>query len=136
MVLVDGRQGSAAVVREACRLARAAGAAWLGVHPDASRRLFYSRAEEERLSASLGLVEGLGGDLAPLPPSGQPVSRMLLAAARARGVTDVVLARPARPAWVERLAGPRLEDLAPPWCWWAWPPGRATWCSATWAWPT
>ena len=113
LVLVDGRPGSAAVIREACRLARVAGAAWLGVHPDASQRLFYSRAEEERLSANLGLVEGLGGDLAPLPASGQPVSRMLLAAAKARGATDVVLARPARAGWLERLGGPRLEDLAP-----------------------
>jgi two-component system sensor histidine kinase KdpD len=112
LVPVDGKPGTAALIRETCKMARARGVAWAGAHLDASQRVFYTRAAEERLSANLGLVEGLGGDLVRLPPTGPSVPRMLLALARARGMTDIVLAGPGRFDWLERLGGPRLEDLA------------------------
>ena len=112
MVPVDGRRASAGVIRETSRIAQAQGAPWLAVYLDASRRLHYSRLEERRLSANLRLVDQLGGDLVCFLPSERYLGRDLLALAKARGVTHLVLGHSDRPRWLDRLRGSLLEDLA------------------------
>ena len=112
MVPVDGRRASAGVIRETSRIAQAQGAPWLAVYLDASRRLHYSRLEERRLSANLRLVDQLGGDLVCFLPSERYLGRDLLALAKARGVTHLVLGHSDRPRWLDRLRGSLLEELA------------------------
>jgi two-component system sensor histidine kinase KdpD len=111
MVLVDGSPECNRILREACRLAEAKRAPWLAVHLDVTQRLIHPRAEERRLVANLNLVERLGGDLVRIQPSRRAVARDLLALAKARRVTHLVLGR-AGSRWATGSRPSLLEDLA------------------------
>ncbi|MDR3669765.1 MAG: DUF4118 domain-containing protein [Holophaga sp.] len=103
MVPVDGKPDCGELIRETCRIAHRRGAPWMAVHLDQPPRILHSKSEERSLAANLRLVEGLGGDLVRLQPSGRTLAQDLLAVAKAREATHLVLARP---------AGSLLEDLA------------------------
>lgn len=111
MVPVDGKPGCGELVRETCRMARQRGAPWFGVHLDLPQRILYSKSEEQSLAASLRLVETLGGDLVRLQTTGPDLARDLLALAKVRGATHLVLGREL-PRWPARRTGSLLEDLA------------------------
>jgi two-component system sensor histidine kinase KdpD len=111
LVPVDGRPGNDAVLRAAARLARAQGAAWLAVHMEGPARLHYSAREEALLAEHLRLAERLGAEVVPLLPAGLAVAHDLLALARKRRVTALVLPRPAPRRWPFGGARGLLADL-------------------------
>lgn len=111
MVPVDGRRASAGLIRETARLAEALGASWVAVYLDASQRMLYTRLEERRLAANLRLVEQLGGDLVCFLPLSRNLGRELVALAKSREVTHLVVDRAGWRGWLDRLKGAVQEEL-------------------------
>ena len=110
LVLVDGRPACGPLIRAACALAAVQGAPWVGAYLDVTGRLFYSQAEERRLSEHLRQVERLGGDLVCCGAPGGHPGRALLNQARLRGVTDLVLGRGG--SWRDRFRPSLVDELA------------------------
>lgn len=100
---------SEALIREARRMAESLGAAWMAVYVDRGNRL--SDAARERLEAHLRLAERLGGEGIALPGHGT-LAEDLLALARSRNATQIIVGRSSRPRWIERIRGSLVGDLA------------------------
>ncbi len=98
------RQQGLGLVRSAARLADARGAAWIAVHVIDSRAQRLSDAAKDRLAETLRLAESLGGEAATIP--GENVAAEVLAYARTRNVTQIVVGAASRREGWRRL---RLE---------------------------
>ncbi len=82
---------------------------WIAVHVDTPRDQRLSRTERENILRALELAEQLGGRTVTL--SGQSVADEILAYAREHNVNRIVVGKPERPAWRERLRGSLLDTL-------------------------
>ena len=111
MVPLDGRPQALVALHAACRMARAQGAPWLAVQLEAPFQVHYSPQEEARRMEQLRLAERLGAEVVQIHPTGFRAAHEVLALARARGVTVIVLPRPRQPRWLARLKGDLVEDL-------------------------
>jgi len=109
MVGITPGPGGEALVREARRIADALGAPWMAVYVDSGNPL--KEEARESLEAHLRLVERLGGEGIALPGHGT-VAEDLAALAHSRNVTQVLIGRSRRPAWMERLRGGLLGELS------------------------
>jgi two-component system sensor histidine kinase KdpD len=99
------------IIRAAARLASALGGTWTAVHVEYPRGLLHDEAEEEQAQEHLRLAERLGGEAVSLQPSGLKISEDLLAFARSRNTTRIVVGSPSRSKWLARLAGSLAEEL-------------------------
>lgn len=97
------------LIREARRMADSLGAPWMAVYVDGGSAL--SDAERERLESHLRLVERLGGEGIALPGHAT-LAEDLLALARSRNVTQVIVGRSSKTLWMERLRGSLLSELS------------------------
>jgi two-component system sensor histidine kinase KdpD len=111
LVAVGSGPGSTRTIRSAGRLAAVLGAPWIAAHVEHSRRLLHSEVEEEQVRENLRLAERLGAEVAVLQPSGLSVSADLLALARERNVTRIIVGKSSRPRWMERLGGSLVAEL-------------------------
>jgi two-component system sensor histidine kinase KdpD len=109
MVGITPRAASEALIRETRRLADSLGASWMAVFVDSGKRL--SDEERERLESHLRLVERLGGEGIALPGHAS-LAEDMLALARSRNVTQILIGRSDRPRWIERFKGSLLVDLS------------------------
>ncbi len=109
LVGITPRAASEALIREARRMAESLGASWMAVYVDFGKRL--SGAERERLEAHLRLAERLGGEGIALPGHAS-LAEDLLALARSRNVTQILVGRSDRPQWLERIQGGLLGKLS------------------------
>lgn len=109
LVGITPRQASEALIRETRRMAESLGASWIAVYVDFGKPL--SDADRERLEAHLRLVERLGGEGIALPGHAS-LSEDLLALARSRNVTQLLIGRSGAPRWLDRIRGNLLTDLA------------------------
>ncbi len=109
MVAITPRPSGEALVREARRIADALGAPWMAVYVDAGNPL--KPEDRERLESHLRLVERLGGEGIAMPGHGT-LAEDLVALARSRNVTQLLIGQVSRPAWWERLRGGLLPELA------------------------
>nr|WP_320133954.1 sensor histidine kinase KdpD [uncultured Holophaga sp.] len=100
---------SEALIRETRRMADALGAPWMAVYVDGGSEL--PEEDRERLESHLRLVERLGGEGIALPGHAT-LAEDLLALARSRNVTQIVIGRSRQPRWKVRIRGSLLEDLA------------------------
>ncbi|MFC7051198.1 ATP-binding protein [Hansschlegelia quercus] len=110
MVAIDERPGAAALVRKARRLAEQAKAPWLCVTVETARLRRLSEADHDRIADTLRLAEALGGEAVTLP-GGVDVAEELLAFARSRNVTTLVVGKADRPKWFALLHGSVVRDL-------------------------
>ncbi|ROQ89443.1 two-component system sensor histidine kinase KdpD [Delftia acidovorans] len=103
LVAVAGRAGDDALVRQVARMARRLDADWMVVYVDAPQRQHRPRSVQAAVLKTLALAARLGAETATLP--GADVAEALVAFARERNASRLVLAQPPRPAWS-------------PWRWW------------------
>ena len=101
---------SASLVRATSRLATRLRAPWLAVHVETPAFLSLSDHERGRAIDNLRLAERLGAETATL--TGDDVTDELLAFARSRNVTRIILGKPNRPRWREWLFGSIVNQLA------------------------
>jgi two-component system sensor histidine kinase KdpD len=98
------------VVRAARRLATALQSGWIAVYvetPGLAAAL--DRGARDRVLATLKLAESLGAETANL--SGESVATELLAFARARNVSKIIVGKPSRPRWHDRLKSSLVDEI-------------------------
>jgi two-component system sensor histidine kinase KdpD len=100
---------SARLVRSARRLATALHADWLAVYVETPALVRLSRPARDRVLQTLKLAEGLGAETANL--SGESVATELLAFARQRNVSKIIVGKPARGRWHDRLRPSLVDEI-------------------------
>ena len=109
MVCVSPSPFAEALVRAGRRIATRLGASWVAawVETPASARL--PEAARARVMDALRLAESLGAETVTL--SGPKMSDEILAYARERNVSQIVIGKPARPLWKRLLFGSIVDAL-------------------------
>ncbi len=97
------------LVRGAKRTADGLRAPWAAVHVETPGVTRLPAAAREAVVAALRLAEQLGGEAVTL--AGHDVAGTLLAYARERNVTKIVLGKPAHPRWRDILFGSLVNDV-------------------------
>ena len=100
---------SARLVRSARRLANALHAQWLAVYVETPKLTRLPRSARDRVLDTLKLAESLGADTANL--SGEGVADELLAFARTRNVSKIIVGKPARGRWHDRLRPSLVDEI-------------------------
>jgi two-component system sensor histidine kinase KdpD len=109
LVCVSPSPSAPRVVRSARRMAAALGAEWIVVHVEKPGTLHERDEDRRQLADTLRLAERLGAEVVSL--LGHSVSEELLAYARSRNVTKIVLGKPRR-LWLRyRLLGSVVDEL-------------------------
>ena len=110
LVCVGPSALTARLIRATRRMAAALGAPWIALYVETARHLRYSDEDQARIEANLRLAEQLGGETAVVQ-GGTRIGGDILAFARDRNVTKIVVGKPTRPRWTEFLTGSLLEEL-------------------------
>ncbi|MBO9664143.1 sensor histidine kinase KdpD [Dokdonella sp.] len=100
---------SARLVRSARRMATASHAPWLAVYVETPALTHLPQSARDRILATLKLAEQLGAETANL--SGESVPATLLAFARQRNVSRIVVGKPARGGWLARFRPSLVDEL-------------------------
>ncbi|MBK8173061.1 MAG: sensor histidine kinase KdpD [Sandaracinaceae bacterium] len=109
LVCVGPSPASARLARAAFRMVSGLRAPWIAVSVDTPRLRGMSDADRARLEAHLRLAETLGGEVIRL--TGDEVSATLLAYARTRNVTRIIIGKPTHSWWRDRFRGSLLDEL-------------------------
>lgn len=97
------------LVRAARRLATALHAGWIAVYVETPALARLPRGARDRVLATLKFAETLGAETANL--SGDSVANEVLAFARRRNVSKIVIGKPSRPRWRDRLKPSLVDDI-------------------------
>jgi two-component system sensor histidine kinase KdpD len=100
---------SARLVRSARRMAAALNAQWLAVYVETPALARLPQAARDPILKTLKLAEQLGAETANL--SGESVAATVLEFARQRNVSKIVVGKPLRNRWRERLKGSLVDEL-------------------------
>jgi len=100
---------SARLVRSARRLANALHAEWLAVYVETPALARLPRSARDRVLETLKLAESLGAETANL--SGESVATELLEFARQRNVSKIIVGKPARARWQDRLLPSLVDEI-------------------------
>jgi two-component system, OmpR family, sensor histidine kinase KdpD len=109
LVCVSPSPQSAQLVRAGRRLATRLGAQWIVAYVETPAAAKLSQADRDRVVQTLRFAEQLGAETVTL--SGSTMSEELLAYARARNVSKIVIGKPARSFWKRMLLGSIVDTL-------------------------
>lgn len=109
LVAVSASPTATRVVHAAANMVASFGFAWIVVHVEKPGELGRAQRDDSRLAQTLHLAESLGAEVVSL--FGNSVSGEILAYARARGVTRIVVGKPGGSWWRHRLLGSLVDDL-------------------------
>ena len=109
LVAVSPSPMSARLVRAARRMAASLRAPWVALHVETPRSTMMSAADRERLANNMHLAEQLGGETAVA--SGHSVVDAVVAYARSRNVTKLVVGKPMQSRWRDLLRGAYVYEL-------------------------
>ena len=109
MVCISASPFSAQLIRTARRLAEGLQAEWLAVNVEAPRRSPTSEAAKDALSRNKRLAEELGAEVVTL--AGDDVADELLALARARNVSQIIIGKPLHSKYWEILHGSVVDKI-------------------------
>ncbi|MFG1480767.1 sensor histidine kinase KdpD [Xanthobacter sp. V4C-4] len=110
LVCLDEDPRAAGLARYAKRLADRLRAPWTALHVETERSFRLGEAERDRVAETLRLAERMGGEAVTLP-GGPHIAEDVLAYARSRNVTHVVVGKSDRSRWFEMLHGSVVHDL-------------------------
>ncbi len=109
LVAVGDSARSADVVRAASRMAGRVRAPWIALSVETPAYHALRDENRERVAANLDLAERLGAETVVV--RGERVADEVLAVARERNVTRIVVGRPTQRPWLPRLARPLIDEL-------------------------
>jgi two-component system sensor histidine kinase KdpD len=97
------------LVRSARRLAFALHAEWVAVYVETPRLMRLPAAARDRVLQTLKLAETLGAETANL--SGESVANELMAFARQRNVSKIIVGKPSRSRWRDRIRPSLVDEI-------------------------
>jgi len=109
MVCVNMKPRGPRLIRAARQMAADLHAKWVAVYVQIPRHLRLPQADRDRLVHTLRLAEQLGAETVTL--TGEHVAQELLAYARSRNATKIIVGKPVRSVWKEWLFGSVVSDL-------------------------
>ncbi|MFI5371522.1 MAG: DUF4118 domain-containing protein [Candidatus Eisenbacteria bacterium] len=109
LVCIGSPEPGLRLVRAARRMVTALKAEWIVAHVETPGSVRETGATRDHLVDLMGLAEELGAE--PVILTGLRVSDEILAFARARNVSRIVVGKPRRPRWLELLAGGLVSAL-------------------------
>ena len=109
LVCISASPFAERVVRGARRMAAGLRAEWVVVNVETPAHARLSQVDRDRVVQTLRLSEQLGAETTTL--TGHDVAGEVLAYARRRNASRIVLGKPARPRWRELLFGSVVNDL-------------------------
>jgi two-component system sensor histidine kinase KdpD len=109
LVAVGPAPQSAKLVRAAFRMASRLRAPWIALSVETPAYDRMSVADRERVAAHLALAERLGAET--LVMRGERAGDEILAAARERNVSRILVGKPQRARWRDRLLGSLVDDV-------------------------
>jgi two-component system sensor histidine kinase KdpD len=109
LVCVRPNPESDRLVRAARRIAARLKAEWIVAYVESPGQPLLSPVERQALTRTMKLAEELGATTAAL--SGESVAEALLAFARQRNVSRIVVGRPLHSRWRDRLRGSLLDEI-------------------------
>jgi two-component system sensor histidine kinase KdpD len=109
LVSVSPSPLSRRLVRAAKRMAAGLHADWLAVYVETPAHASLPEADRQRIIQTLRLADSLGAETVTL--SGERVSEELLAYARRRNVSKIIVGKPVHPRWRDILFGSVLDEL-------------------------
>src|SRR5499426_1683437 len=109
LVCVSPSPQAGQLVRAGRRLAERLGAGWIVAYVETPAGAWLSQADRDRAVQTLRLAEQLGAEAVTL--SGPTMSEEILAYARARNVSKIVIGKPARSLWKRILLGSIVDAL-------------------------
>ncbi len=110
LVCIGPEALSERLIRGTRRLASALGARWTALYMETPRHVRYSEADRARVEAHLRLAEKLGGETVVIEGGGR-AAEDVLAYARSRNITKIVVGKPSRPRLIDLLLGSPVDDL-------------------------
>jgi two-component system sensor histidine kinase KdpD len=108
-VCIDPDPLSVRLVRAGRRLATRLGAQWVVAYVETPAHVQLSAEDRGRVAATLGFAERLGAETTTL--TGAKVSDEILAYARSRNVSQILIGKPARSIWKRILFGSDVDAL-------------------------
>jgi two-component system sensor histidine kinase KdpD len=109
MVCISPHPLAVRLVRAGRRLATRLGAQWMVAYVETPAHAKLSDEDRARVAATLRLAERLGAETTTL--TGPGVSDEILAYARSRNVSQILIGKPARPIWRRILFGSDVDAL-------------------------
>jgi two-component system, OmpR family, sensor histidine kinase KdpD len=109
LVCVGPTPDAARLVRSAKRMAERLGAEWIAAYVETPGHRSLPAEARDRVIQTLRLAEQLGAETATLP--GSTMSEAILAFARDRNVTKILVGKPRRPLWKRLLIGSIVDAL-------------------------
>src|SRR5215468_4275762 len=109
VVCLDPSPAAANAVRAAKRTAEGLDAELIALYVETDRHALLSEAERAQLAEAMQLAERLGAEVVTVP--GRSVVEEVLAFARARNATRVVVGKSRRSRWFELTHGSVVDDL-------------------------
>jgi two-component system sensor histidine kinase KdpD len=109
LVCISPSPLAARLVRATRRMAARLRAEWLVVYVETPTHLRLPETDRQRVVQTLRLAEQLGAETVTL--SGQRVSEEILAYARTRNVSKIVVGKPKHPRWRDVVFGSVLDEL-------------------------
>ena len=109
LVCISPSPHAGQLVRAGRRLATRLGAEWIVAFVDTPAAARLTQADRDRVAQTLRLAEQLGAETATL--SGPTMSEEILAYARARNVSKIVIGKPGRSLWKRVLLGSIVDAL-------------------------
>lgn len=109
LVCVSPSPASARLVRGARRLARSLHADWIAAYVETSASLRISSSDRARVAEHLQLARALGGESVTL--AGDDRAAEVIAFARKRNVTRIVVGKATHSSWRDRFGGSFLDAL-------------------------
>jgi two-component system sensor histidine kinase KdpD len=109
LVCISPSPQAGQLVRAGRRLATRLGAEWIVAYVETPTAAKLSQADRDRVVQALRLAEQLGAETATL--SGHTMSEEILAYARARNVSKIVIGKPARSLWKRIVLGSIVDAL-------------------------
>ncbi|HSE06974.1 MAG TPA: sensor histidine kinase KdpD [Methylomirabilota bacterium] len=109
LVCIGPSPSSVRLVRAAKRMAEGLGAEWIVAYVQTPSQLQLPQAARDRVAQTMRLAEQLGAETHTL--TGPRMSDEILAFARARNVSKIVVGKPERPLWKRIVMGSIVDTL-------------------------
>ena len=111
LVCVNEDPRSAMLVRYAKRMSDRLHAGFTALTFETDRTLQLAEEDRDRISQALRLAEHLGGEAITIPAQARNIAEDIIAFARSKNVTHIVIGKTTRSRWFEILNGSIVHDL-------------------------